>query len=496
MSKLYTAFLVLSLFFIGQSFHSFASNANLETDEFTNIDFNAKVVEGRTYVSAKAVFESLGWEVIWVSKDRTIIVAKGDKEIVLRIDSKQAIINGENAELAGTVRIIDGKSYIPADFVVEQFGEEVKWDDKGNIIIVSTDFDANIIVNGQGNIVIADTKGKILNIFGPINSDTAYDLLSTADTLLESNNTLKAIEKYEKVLKGISKEQNPKAYAHASKGIGDAYSTLAQMKDTKTNIKIAISSYEDAITIYSAENNPINYFIALNNLGNAYKALWKVTEKNDDLIKAANYYEQSLAVEGMDNKYILDYAFIKYNMGFVYIGLKHENLAKECLLEAKDIYENQLEKYDYNKDSYTWSSIQYNLGSTYKLLSKLMFKKEYLEKAIVAYNKALEVRSIESYPLDYADLHRCLGELYSDVAYNGICEGSLEKALEEYQESLKIYLPERYPVYYATVCYEMGNLYMFAAYAQKNDISNFVKANKSYKEVIKVHNMNGSWICM
>lgn len=489
MSKFYVGLLILCLIFMGQFINSSALNSNLKTEKSVITDLNPKVVGGTVYVPAKIVFLSHGWEVTWLSKDKMLIAVKDNEKVILKIDSKKAIINGEDVELSDIVRIIDDESYIPVDFATQKFGEKVIWDKNGNIIMVSPDFESNVIVNGHGNIIIAKAKGVILDILEPISSDTAYDLLRAADTLLENNNIPEAIEKYKSVLENISKEGNPNYYAHASKGMGDAYSILAQIKDTKANIEKAISSYENAISIYSAENNTVNYYYTLNNLGSAYKVLWETTGRKEDLLEAVNYFKKSLDVDCTE-KYILDYAFIKYNMGSAYLELKHESLALECLMEAKDIYESCLENLEFNNDSYTRSSIQYGLGNTYKLLSKLMFKKEYPERASAAYKEALKIRTIESYPFDYADIHRCMGELYGDIAKQGISKDSLKKALEEYKESLSIYSLEKYPIHYAKVNYEMASLYMLASYTQEDKMGNFIKANKAFGEVMKALSKN------
>ncbi len=489
MPKFHAALLILCLIFMGQSINSSALNSNSETDKSVITGLNLKVAGGTVYVPAKMVFLSRGWEVTWFAKEKMIIAVKGNEKVILKIDSKKAIINGEDVELSGIVRIIDNESYIPVDFAAQKFGEKVIWDKKGNIIMAGPDFESNVIVNGHGNIIIAKAKGVILDILEPISSDTAYDLLRAADTLLENNNIPEAIEKYKTVLENVSKEGNPSYYAHASKGMGDAYSILAQIKDTKANIEKAISLYENAVSIYFAENNPVDYYHTLNNLGSAYKVLWETTGRKDDLLKAVNYFKKSLDMDCAE-KYMLDYAFIKYNMGCAYLELKQENLAAECLTEVKDIYESCLENLDFSKDSYTWSSIQYGLGNTYKLLAKLMLKKEYLERAASAYKEALKIRTIESYPFDYADIHRCMGELYGDMAKQGISKDSLKKALEEYKESLGIYSFEKYPIHYAKVNYEMGSLYMLASYTQEDKLGNFIKANKSFGEVMKVLSKN------
>ncbi len=80
MLKFYAILLTLCPVFMVQFINSSASSSNLKTDKSINIELNKKVVEGTVYVPAKEVFESLGWEVAWVSKDKMLIAVKGNKK--------------------------------------------------------------------------------------------------------------------------------------------------------------------------------------------------------------------------------------------------------------------------------------------------------------------------------------------------------------------------------------------------------------------------------
>ena len=53
------------------------------------------ISEGRTLVPLRYIFEALGAEVKWDAATRTVTGIKGSDEIVLNIDSKDAVVNGE-----------------------------------------------------------------------------------------------------------------------------------------------------------------------------------------------------------------------------------------------------------------------------------------------------------------------------------------------------------------------------------------------------------------
>ena len=62
-------------------------------------DVNPMIVEGRTMLPVRAVFEAIGANVSWDGDTRTVTAQKGDTTVTLQIDSKRMGINGEGKTL-------------------------------------------------------------------------------------------------------------------------------------------------------------------------------------------------------------------------------------------------------------------------------------------------------------------------------------------------------------------------------------------------------------
>lgn len=97
------------------------------------------ISEGRTLVPLRYIFEALGAEVKWDAATRTVTGIKGSDEIVLKIDSKDAVVNGETRKLDVPATILNGRTLVPARFISESLGAEVLWDGDSKTVIIKTE---------------------------------------------------------------------------------------------------------------------------------------------------------------------------------------------------------------------------------------------------------------------------------------------------------------------------------------------------------------------
>lgn len=95
-----------------------------------NLDVPPVIVDGRTLVPARAIFEKLGASVDWYNDSKTVKVSRGqDISIELQIDSKTAKVNGKEIMLDVPAKILEGRTLVPLRFVSESLGAKVEWDD-------------------------------------------------------------------------------------------------------------------------------------------------------------------------------------------------------------------------------------------------------------------------------------------------------------------------------------------------------------------------------
>lgn len=85
------------------------------------------IIEGRTLVPLRAIFETLGATVNWEAETRTITAVKDQKTIVLTIDDKVAFKNQQQIDLDVPAMIIEARTLVPIRFISESLGAAVSW---------------------------------------------------------------------------------------------------------------------------------------------------------------------------------------------------------------------------------------------------------------------------------------------------------------------------------------------------------------------------------
>ncbi len=85
------------------------------------------MVNGRTMVPLRAIFEAFHATIYWNQKTQTVTATKDDKTIILKIGSKVATINNKAVSLDVPGQNLKGRTMVPTRFVSEALGHEVGW---------------------------------------------------------------------------------------------------------------------------------------------------------------------------------------------------------------------------------------------------------------------------------------------------------------------------------------------------------------------------------
>ncbi|MBO8171073.1 MAG: copper amine oxidase N-terminal domain-containing protein [Bacillaceae bacterium] len=91
-------------------------------------DVSPRIINGRTMVPLRGIFEALEAEVDWNPDTRTVSAVKGDREVVLTIGQQNAVVNGDPVVLDAAPQVVDGRTLVPLRFVAETLGLKVEWD--------------------------------------------------------------------------------------------------------------------------------------------------------------------------------------------------------------------------------------------------------------------------------------------------------------------------------------------------------------------------------
>jgi len=96
------------------------------------------IVEGRTLVPFRAIFEAFEADVNWDAPTQTVTATKGDNRVKLQIGVKTAHVGGFPTELDVPARIVNGRTMVPLRFVSMAMGACVNWNSGTQTVTITT----------------------------------------------------------------------------------------------------------------------------------------------------------------------------------------------------------------------------------------------------------------------------------------------------------------------------------------------------------------------
>lgn len=109
---------------------------------YVNFDVPPQIINGRTMVPVRAIFEALGADVYWDDATKTVYAEKPESDWVtyvkLTIGSNimEGSYVGNSYWLESPATIIDGRTLVPARAAAEGFGHIVEWDESTRTVYI------------------------------------------------------------------------------------------------------------------------------------------------------------------------------------------------------------------------------------------------------------------------------------------------------------------------------------------------------------------------
>ena len=141
--------IILSLIIALSSITAFAKDNITVKLDGTEIAFDVppQIINGRTMVPMRAIFESLGATVNWEESTKIVTSVKGTTTISLAIDTPSIIVNGNTNPLDAPPCIIDGRTLVPVRAISEAFNLNVEWDEANKVVNIESK--SNIYNNSE-----------------------------------------------------------------------------------------------------------------------------------------------------------------------------------------------------------------------------------------------------------------------------------------------------------------------------------------------------------
>lgn len=239
-----------------------ADEVKVEIDG-VSVDFDvpAQIIDGRTMVPLRKIFEEIGALVKWDNETETVTTRKSSKTITLSIGSSELFIDKGDTDDEGNpitetvtldvpAQIVSGRTLVPARAISESFGLNVNWDEDSKKVLIASDEDDDSWKENIGTVNLYDltytgcgidiNENQIL-----ITEGGDYELTGTLD---DGNITVSAKEKVKLRLSGVN--------ITASDGpcifIEDADKAYITITEDTENVLIAENCEDGAI--YSKDN--------------------------------------------------------------------------------------------------------------------------------------------------------------------------------------------------------------------------------------------------
>ena len=113
--------------------------------KITTFDVPPEIVDGRTMVPMRKIFETLGANIQWLEKTNQILAIKGEKAIVMKIDTPAILIKNfrddseQIIELDVAPFIKDSRTLVPIRAVSESLNAKVDWVEETRKVVITTE---------------------------------------------------------------------------------------------------------------------------------------------------------------------------------------------------------------------------------------------------------------------------------------------------------------------------------------------------------------------
>ena len=101
-------------------------------------DVTPQIINNRTMVPLRAIFEALGATVSWNGETQTVTSTKNNTTISLTIESPSMIVNNQHISLDSPACIVDGRTLVPVRAISEAFGISVDWDNATRTVLINS----------------------------------------------------------------------------------------------------------------------------------------------------------------------------------------------------------------------------------------------------------------------------------------------------------------------------------------------------------------------
>ena len=98
---------------------------------------NPEIINGRTMVPLRSIFEAMGAEIEWDNATKTVTATRGEQTISLTVGSNTMYVGDKTVTLDTPAMIINGRTMVPTRAIAEAFASNVQWVASARTVVIS-----------------------------------------------------------------------------------------------------------------------------------------------------------------------------------------------------------------------------------------------------------------------------------------------------------------------------------------------------------------------
>ncbi|MCD8037273.1 MAG: N-acetylmuramoyl-L-alanine amidase family protein [Clostridiales bacterium] len=256
----------------------------------TGLDIPAVIIDDRTLVPLRAIFEAMGADVSWDGDSQMITAELNDDTIIMFINNNTGYINGTAFTMDVAPKIINDRTMVPVRAIAEAVGAGVYWDDATRTVSV-----LSYVIGNEGGTSSTDTSTN--------NTDTTTTT-TTNDSDPQKVTDLSHVDASEIDTEALSNSENEVSVTAVTANGNDSYTIKTSGKiwqykyATVLGTKVAVDIYGGSLAVsttnISVNDDPVERIRIAQNAIEPYKIVRVVF----DLYDTAGDYSVTKSSDG------------------------------------------------------------------------------------------------------------------------------------------------------------------------------------------------------
>jgi len=135
------------------------------------------IVDNRTLVPVRGVFEAMGFNADWEGDTQTATLTRTGYVIAITLDSTAFTTNGVSHQLEVPAQLIGGRTMLPIRAVLESVGYELDWDNNTRTVLITSGETVPVVEIPQPVVVeVTEVVAEVEEEIEEVTADSVYSL--------------------------------------------------------------------------------------------------------------------------------------------------------------------------------------------------------------------------------------------------------------------------------------------------------------------------------